>query len=116
MSADRIKDITGLYVPFWLYDLNSKVEVNATGTRIRTYTKGDYIYTETSYFDIYRNMDLNYVKIPVDASEKMNDELMDKLEPFPYNQLKEFNFPYLAGYIAEKYQYDDQELFTASET
>lgn len=110
MSANRIKDITGIYVPFWLYDLNSKVEVRGTGTRVRQYTKGDYIYTETSYFDIYRKMDLNYVKIPVDASEKMNDELMDKLEPFPYDQLKNFNFPYLAGYIAEKYQYDEQEL------
>src|SRR5699024_9620580 len=23
MTADRVKSITGLYVPFWLYDLNS---------------------------------------------------------------------------------------------
>ncbi|MNJ50561.1 hypothetical protein D3C77_458370 [compost metagenome] len=40
----------------------------------------------------------------------MNDELMDKLEPFPYDQLKSFKTPYLAGYIAEKYSYNDHEL------
>ncbi|GAE05928.1 chromosome (plasmid) partitioning protein ParB [Paenibacillus sp. JCM 10914] len=60
---------------------------------------------------MYRKIRLNYVKVPIDAAEKMNDELMDKLEPFPYQQLKDFKTPYLAGYIAEKYSYDDKQLF-----
>ena len=110
MTADRIKNITGMYVPFWIYDLNSKVQVTGVGTKVRTYTKGDYIYTETKYYDVFRDINLDYLKIPVDASTKMNDELMDKLEPFPYDQLKEFKTPYLAGFIAEKYNYDDKEL------
>ena len=111
MTEERIKSITGIYVPFWLFDLNSKVQVNAVGTNVRTYTKGDYIYTETKYYDAFRDINLNYVKIPVDASEKMSDALMDKLEPFPYDQLKDFKTPYLAGFIAEKYNYNDEELF-----
>lgn len=110
MTADRIKKITGIYVPFWLYDLNSKAEVSAIGTTVRKYTSGDYIYTETKYYDIYRNINLDYIKVPVDASEKMNDELMDKLEPYNYNSLKDFKTPYLAGYIAEKYNYNYKEL------
>jgi len=110
MTADRIKSLTGIYVPFWLFDLNSQANVSATCTRVRTYTRGDYIYTETRYYDAYRKINLDYVKIPVDASEKMNDALMDKLEPFPYEQLKEFKTPYLAGYLAEKYNYTDEQL------
>lgn len=110
MTADRIKSITGMYVPFWLFDLNSKVQVNATCTKVRTYTKGEYIYTETSYYDAFRDINLDYVKIPVDASEKMHDDLMDRLEPYPYDQLKDFKTPYLAGFIAEKYNYTDEEL------
>lgn len=110
MKADRIKSLTGMYVPFWLYDLNSKVQVNATGTKVRTYTRGDYIYTETKYYDAFRDINLDYLKIPVDASEKMDNVLMDKLEPFPYDQLKEFKMPYLAGFIAEKYNYTDEQL------
>lgn len=112
MTADRIKGITGMYVPFWLYDLNNKIQVHADCTKVRTYSKGDYIYTETSFFDVYRDLNLDYVKVPVDASEKMDDQLMDKLEPYDYNELKSFKTPYLAGYIAEKYNYDDDELFT----
>ncbi|WP_438349836.1 TFIIB-type zinc ribbon-containing protein [Paenibacillus sp. FA6] len=111
MTADRIEGITGLYVPFWLYELHNKVEVHGHGTKVRTYRKGDYQITETQHFDVYRKIRLNYVKVPIDAAEKMNDELMDKLEPFPYGKLKEFKTPYLAGYIAEKYSYDDKELF-----
>ena len=112
MTADRVKSITGIYVPFWLYDLNSKAYVDALATKVRSYTQGDYIYTETKYYDVHRSVDLNYIKVPADASEKMNDQLMDKLEPYDYSQLKDFNTPYLAGYIAEKYNYDDKQLFS----
>lgn len=111
MTADRIKNITGMYVPFWLYDLNNDVKVDAVCTKVRTYTRGDYIYTETRYYKAYRHLNLDYLKVPVDASEKMDDTLMDRLEPFPYNELKSFKTPYLAGFIAEKYNYDDEELF-----
>ncbi|SDX35274.1 TFIIB-type zinc ribbon-containing protein [Paenibacillus sp. CF384] len=111
VTADRIAGITGMYVPFWLYDLNNGIEVHGQGTRVRIYTQGDYRYTETQHFNIYRKIRLNYVRLPIDASEKMNDELMDKLEPFPYDQLKAFKTPYLAGYLAEKYSYNDEQLF-----
>ena len=111
MNADRIKNITGIYVPFWLYDLDNDVEVRGYATKVRTYRRGDYIYTETHHFEIYRRIRLNYVRLPVDASEKMNDKLMDRLEPYPYDQLKPFKTPYLAGFIAEKYSYTDEELF-----
>lgn len=110
MTADRIQSITGIYVPFWLYDLHNRIEVHGHGTKVRSYTRGEYQYTETDHFEIYRKIRLDYVRLPIDASVKMNDELMDKLEPFPYEQLKAFKTPYLAGYIAEKYSYTDAEL------
>lgn len=110
MTADRIKNITGLYVPFWLYDINGRGEVEATCTRVRTYTMGDWIYTETKWYHVYRKVDLNYNRIPCDASKKMEDGLMDKLEPYQYNNLKDFQMPYLAGYISEKYDFTDEQM------
>ncbi|BCN29625.1 hypothetical protein [Anaeromicropila herbilytica] len=111
MSADRIKNITGIYVPFWLYDLKSRAMAEASCTIVNTYDEGDYIVTETKHYNVFRDVDLTYLKVPVDASEKMNNTLMDKLEPFNYEELKDFKTPYLAGYIAEKYNMDDKELF-----
>lgn len=110
MTGDRIKSMTGIYVPFWLYDLDNEIEVHANGTKVRSYTQGNYQYTETQHYSIYRKMQLNYVDVPIDAAEKMNDQLMDRLEPFPYRELKSFKTAYLAGYIAEKYSYTDEEL------
>lgn len=110
-TADRVKKITGMYIPFWLYDMNGYGDVDATCTRVKSYTSGSYRVVETSYFHVYRKFDLNYLKIPADASEKMNDNLMDKLEPYEYKDLKNFEMPYLAGFLAEKYNYDDHDLF-----
>lgn len=111
MTADRIKEISGMYIPFWLYDLNNKAEVKATATRVRRYSSGDYDYTETKYYDVYRDINLDLIKVPVDASEKMNDDIMDKLEPYNYSDLKDFKTPYLAGYLAEKYDQNAEELY-----
>jgi len=110
MTADRIKNITGMYVPFWLFDMNGRGEIDATCTRVRKYTQGEWIYTETSYYHVYRKVDLNYNRVPCDASKKMDDKMMDKLEPYQYNNLKDFAMPYLAGFIAEKYDYTDEDL------
>lgn len=112
MTADRIKSMTGIYVPFWLYDLNSHIHVSATCTKVRTYISGDYRYTETSYFDASREINLNYVKIPADASVKMDDAFMDRLEPYHYGELKDFKTPYLAGFLAEKAQFTDDQLLS----
>ena len=109
--ANRIKSIQGIYVPFWLYDVNSVGDADATCTRVRTFRRGDYDYTETSYYHVYRRVNLNYENIPADASAKMNDAMMDKLEPYRYDELTRFNMPYLAGYLAEKYNDTDEELF-----
>jgi len=110
-TGNRVKEVVGIYVPFWLFDVKARGEVNAHCTRVHTYEQGDYIITETKHYDVFRKVDLDYAKIPADASEKMDDRMMDMLEPFSYGDLKEFQMPYLSGYIAEKYNYTDKDLF-----
>lgn len=110
MTADRIKNISGMYIPFWLYDLNTRVQARGRGTKVRTYRQGNYMYTETRHFDVYRDLDMHYVKVPVDASLKMDDGLMDRVEPYDYSAMDEFRTGYLAGYTAEKYNYTENEL------
>lgn len=111
MTAERIKNISGMYVPFWLFDLKGRAEGNARCTKVRTYPRGDYIITDTSHYQIYRRIEIDFLKIPADASKKMDDQLMDKLEPFNYNNLEDFRFEYLSGFTSEKYNYTDSDLF-----
>jgi hypothetical protein len=70
---------------------------------VRSWTTGNTQYTETSYYDIVRDMDINFDKIPVDASIGMPDDVMDLMEPFDYKELQEFKPEYLSGFYSERY-------------
>lgn len=105
-----IDKITGIYVPFWLYDYHARMHLTAHGTRTRSETRGSYRYTHTDHYHIVRDIETDYVKIPADASEKMPDDVMDKLEPFNYADLTDFEMPYLSGYYAEKYNYSADDM------
>jgi DNA-directed RNA polymerase subunit RPC12/RpoP len=109
-SKSTIDKITGMYVPFWLYDYNAEMEMEAKCTKVRSEIHGDYKYVHTDHFIVERDVETEYIKIPADASEKMPDDVMDKLEPFMYNQLEDFDMMYLSGYYAEKYNYDSDQM------
>lgn len=109
-QQSTVEKVTGMYVPFWLYDYESDVRMRADCTRVRTERHGDTEYIHTDHFDVYREVAATFERIPADASEKMDDQVMDKLEPFDYHEMKEFEMPYLSGYLAEKYNFTSDEL------
>ncbi len=110
MTEQRLGEITGVYVPFLLYDMNVNAEADCLCSKKRSYRRGDYIYHETKYYHVYRRANLNYLKVPADASVKMDDETMDCLEPYHFDKMKNFNPEYLAGYQAERYGQDAEQL------
>lgn len=105
-----IDNIKGIYVPFWLYDFDAHVDMRAEATKVKRETKGDTEYTHTSYYDVNRSMNCSYDRIPADASEKMPDNIMERLEPFDYADLRKFEMPYLSGYYSEKYNYTQEQM------
>ena len=109
-SKNTIEKITGMYVPYWLYDYHVNVAMRARATRSRRMRRGDTEYIYTDHFSVYRSMDTDFEKVPVDASERMEDAVMESLEPYDYSQLKAFDMAYLAGYQAEKYNFSSESL------
>lgn len=109
-AQGTLDKISALYVPFWLYDYDADAKISANCTRVRRRVSGNYEYIYTDHFRIYRDVSAQYLKLPADASQKMQDDIMDKLEPFNYDEFKEFSMPYLSGYMAEKYNFTDEEL------
>lgn len=104
--------ISGVYVPFFLYDCKSNTAMNAHCTTVRTWRSGNKEYTETRHFEVMRDIDTEFLKVPVDASVKMDNDLMDKLEPFDYSGLKPFAMPYLSGYMAERHSDSEGKLLS----
>lgn len=105
-----IEKISGIYVPFWLYDYNARTNMKAAATRVRTERHGNKEYTYTDHYELYRDVAAQFEKIPVDASEKMPDDTMDKLEPFNYGELVPFSMPYLSGYLSERFNYTKEQM------
>ena len=108
--TSTIEKISGLYVPYWLYDYSAQTDMHANAERVRTTRKGDTEYIYTDHFQVFRNISAKFEKIPADASEKMPDDAMDKLEPFNYNELTAFSMPYLSGYLSERYNYTADQI------
>lgn len=103
LSEASLEGMKGMYVPFWMYDYLAKCDYAGTGTKVRVWTSGDTEYTETSYYRVERNMDIDFDKIPVDASKEMKDEVMDLMEPYNYEELAPFEEKYMSGFFGEIY-------------
>ena len=103
---NKIGQLQGVYVPFWLFDCHLDGEMMLNATRVRTYRQGQYDCTETSYYLLEREGEMSFEKIPVDASMRMDNDLMDSIEPFDFNDLVEFDKRYLSGFLAERFDTD----------
>lgn len=116
LSEATLEEMKGVYVPFWMYDLAANYDYKGRGTKVRRWTSGDTEYTETSYYQIERNMDADFEKVPVDASIAMKDEVMDLMEPYDYKQLEAFTEKYMSGFFGEIYGEEADALEERAET
>ncbi len=109
-SRNYIEDVTGVYVPFWLFDSKVNGQISYKATKMRTWRVGDYQYTRTDFYMVKRGGNVNFLNVPADGSSKMDDTLMESIEPFDYSKGVDFNTAYLSGYLAQNYDVKSGEL------
>ena len=105
-DQNHIKEVKGLYVPVWLFDADADAHARYKASRVRTWSDSTYRYTETSYFAVTRAGGIGYENVPVDGSTKMDDTLMESIEPFDIREAVDFRTAYLSGFLADKYDVD----------
>lgn len=103
LSERTLENLEGDYVPFWMYSYDTHAVWDGIGTKVRTWISGNTEYTEISKFQVYREMNIDFNRIPVDASIKMPDHIMDIMEPYEYKDLEKFQPKYMSGFTAETY-------------
>ena len=108
-DQNHIKEVKGIYVPFWLYDADADANIRYKATRVRTWSDSNYNYTETNHYSVVRGGSLGFDHVPVDGSTKMDDTLMESIEPFYYGDAVDFQTAYLSGYLADKYDVDSEQ-------
>lgn len=115
-KTNTIQEVKSLYVPFWIFDADVDGRVRYEGIKTRRYTEGDYDVREEKHYSVVRDGGIGFAHVPVDGSKKMQDELMESIEPFDFNQAEEFNPAYLAGYAADRYDVSKEETFGRATT
>ena len=108
-DENRIQEVKGVYVPFWLFEADADANIRYKATRIRTWSDSNYYYTETQYYSVIRGGDLGFNWVPVDGSTKMEDDLMESIEPFNISEAVDFQTAYLSGYLADKYDVTSEQ-------
>lgn len=115
-DQNTIEKLSGVYVPFFLYDVKEEGKINVNGTRVSTWRDSNFIYTKTDTFQCEIKGEMEYEHVPVDASSKTDDAAMDSIEPFDFKEMKDFSPAYLAGYLAERYDEEDASLQKRAES
>ena len=115
-DENHLQEIQGVYVPVWLFDTQAEADVRYRATQVRVWSDSRYDYTQTSYFAVSRSGSLGFERIPVDGSTKMEDALMESIEPFDHKDAVDFQTAYLAGYLANKYDVDAEESIERANT
>ncbi|MBQ2101691.1 MAG: hypothetical protein II477_11595 [Lachnospiraceae bacterium] len=108
VNRNRIDSITGLYVPFWLYSCHADGTIYYEGVKTEEWEDEDYRYEKKDHYRMIRSGGMDFQRIPVTASTKMNRDIMDSIEPFDLSKAVEYNAAYFSGYLADRY--DIQEV------
>ncbi|MCQ2417884.1 MAG: hypothetical protein MJ071_08775 [Oscillospiraceae bacterium] len=111
LSAGQQEKIVGLYVPFWVTDVEVNAEMDALCKKYRTWTSGDYTYRETREFAVARKAKIMLQGLPADGASHIDDDLMEAVEPFDYSAVKPFSMQYLSGFMADKYDMNMSDMF-----
>lgn len=110
-NKTNIEKIKGIYIPFWLYDINVNGEVDYDAKRVTSWSRGNTHYTKTDVYKIFRAGSMQFIKVPVDGSTRFDNDIMNSIEPFNYDGLVKYNHAYLSGFFAEKYDVDSDTAF-----
>lgn len=110
-TEQQLEKMTGLYVPFWVADCKINATYKALAKKVRSWSSGSYRYTETKEYDVVREANIVVEGLPADGSSKIENALMEAIEPFNYDEAKDFSMSYLSGFYADKYDVDKQEMF-----
>lgn len=108
-DENHIEEIKGIYVPFWLFDCGIYANIDFRATHVTSWHDSKYNYTKTNYYAIKREGNLDFTKVPVDGSEKIDNKYMESIEPFNYDEAVDFQTAYLSGYLANKYDVDSED-------
>ena len=110
-SRDQLSYLSGVYYPFWVTDADTDGLMRATGKKVRTWTSGDYRYTETKTYAVERGGPIHFEDISTSAITNEDKDMLEGVLPYPAEEYQDFSMPYLQGFVAKKRDIDKEQLY-----
>lgn len=101
-NKKQIESITGVYFPYWLYDVELEGNMDGSARNIRVWRAGDIEYTETKHYSVKREGDITLCNLTENALQKANAKLASGVMPYRFESMKQFHMGYLSGFLAER--------------
>ena len=98
----NIKDISGIYVPFWVYSYDSTGVIETESEKLSTWTSDGYRYTKTDKYKCIRGGNISFENILVNFSNNFNNEMLDTINPFDLTKMKCFEDNYYKDFLIEE--------------
>ncbi len=109
-SDANSEKISGVYYPFWVTDADADAFLDTTAFRVRSWTSGEYHYTETSKYDVKREGNIHFEDITTSAFSTEDKKMLEGILPYPKNEHIDFSMPYLQGFLAKKRDIEREAL------
>lgn len=100
LTVDKVH---GIYMPYWLFDTYIRRSMTVEAT---THDDGTFQYV--------RDASCHFKKMTLDASQRLNNKMSRRLEPFRTEELVDFDVAYLSGYYADRYDVPKDALKNAN--
>lgn len=105
-DSSHLEKITGLYLPYWMGDAKTDVNVSGIGTRTKVYTQGSTEYTEHEDYSVEARGVFDIKNIPELAFTQIDGDLVKSVDDFTSAELRDFSMLYLSGFFSERYDID----------
>lgn len=106
----QITMLSGVYFPYWMYDAAFRGSIQAEAKNIRVWRRGDKEYTETKYYHVEREGEVDLNHLAENALQKANKQLVEGVLPYQFDTMKDFTMGYLSGFTAEKRDIEKESL------
>lgn len=111
VDAAKAGHISGVYVPFWLFDATQETHWHAVSSAAETESGAQSKTATAKRLCHYRRTVSEYKTVPADASERIDGGLMNLLGSFDLSKLVPFDPSLIQGFFAEKNTFTAEQTF-----
>lgn len=110
VSEKNLEKLTGLYVPYWLFDSRNFMNRAGYGTEVIKKAEFGTVYIYTNEYQLTKSGYYDWKNIPLDGETKLDDKLMEAIEPYNFDEMVKFDYKYIPGFFANRYDLKKEDL------